>query len=348
MHISKKEKAPLPKPGEKNETSPLEVLSNILAEDMHAVNALIIQNMHSDISLIPTLAQYLISAGGKRIRPLLTLAGTAIFDGPMHKSYHLAAAVEFIHTATLLHDDVVDESNERRGKQTANIVFGNQASVLVGDFLFSRSFQMMVESGSLEILRILSDAAAIIAQGEVLQLSTANDIKTNLSEYMKVIESKTAALFSAATQIGAILSDRPDEERRAMRIYGTKLGTAFQIIDDALDYSADQKKLGKEIGDDFKEGKMTAPVIFALENINENINKEEAQFWRRTLGEKKQDQKDFEQAMAYIMKHKALDRTVNLAQNYINQAKDALTPLPDNTYKNLLKELADFTLSRSF
>ena len=338
---TKQNTAPLPTHEEK---TPLSTLAALLDDDMRAVNALIIQNMRSDVSLIPTLAQYLIAAGGKRIRPLITLAGTAIFDGPMHKAYHLAAAVEFIHTATLLHDDVVDESNERRGRQTANLVFGNQASVLVGDFLFSKSFQMMVEGGSLEILRILSDAAAVIAQGEVLQLSTTNDIQTSLDAYMQVIESKTAALFSASAEVGAVLSERSDEERTSMRTYGTKLGTAFQIIDDALDYAADHQKLGKEIGDDFKEGKMTAPVIYALREASA----EEKEFWQRTLGDKEQNESDFDQAMAYIAKHDALENTVNLAREYADEAKAALAPLPDNQYKPLLSALAEFILSRSF
>lgn len=291
MHAQQKQTAaPSPTLGKDN---PLNTLAALLDDDMRAVNAIIIQNMHSDVSLIPTLTQYLTTAGGKRIRPLLTLAGTALFDGPMHKAYHLAAAVEFIHTATLLHDDVVDESRKRRGRQTANLVFGNQASILVGDFLFSKSFQMMVESNSLEILRILSDASAIIAQGEILQLATTNDIQTNMDTYIQVIESKTAALFSASTEVGAVLSERSDEERSAMHLYGTNIGTTFQIIDDVLDYAADQKKLGKEIGDDFKEGKMTAPVIFALQKAND----EEKDFWQRTLGEKQQNENDFNQAM---------------------------------------------------
>ncbi len=327
-----------------SEDNPLSTLADLLDDDMRAVNAIIIKNMQSDVSLIPTLAQYLISAGGKRIRPLITLAGTAIFDGPMNKAYHLAAAVEFIHTATLLHDDVVDESAERRGRQTANLIFGNQASVLVGDFLFSKSFQMMVESESFEILRILSDASAIIAQGEVLQLITANDIQSGLSAYMEVIESKTAALFSASAEVGAVLSNSSNEQRLAMRAYGTKMGTAFQIIDDALDYSAQQETLGKEIGDDFKEGKMTAPVIFALQNATA----EEKEFWQRTLGEKNQSEKDFDQAVAYITKHKAMESTVALARQYVDAAKDALAPVPDNTFKPLLSELAEYVLSRSF
>ncbi len=324
--------------------TPLDLMSDLLDQDMQEVNALIVRNMQSDVHLIPKLAQYLISAGGKRIRPLLTLASTAIFNGPMDKSYHLAAAVEFIHTATLLHDDVVDESHERRGQQAANLVFGNQASVLVGDFLFSKSFQMMVESESLEILRILSAAAAVIAQGEVLQLSTTNDIKTTMPAYLNVIESKTAALFSASCEVGAVLSSRSPEDCNAMRLYGMQLGTAFQIIDDALDYSADQSKLGKEIGDDFKEGKMTAPVIFALENADDD----ESAFWKRTLGHKDQNDEDFAHALALIEKHDALNKTIALAKDYTNDAKTSLDIIPDGVYKTILSDLTDFVISRSF
>ncbi|PCK00638.1 MAG: farnesyltranstransferase [Zetaproteobacteria bacterium] len=326
------------------EDNPLNRLSDLLSTDMANVDALIIKNMHSEVPLIPKLAQYLISAGGKRIRPLLTLASTALFDGPMDKSYHLAAAVEFIHTATLLHDDVVDESFERRGKETANLVFGNQASVLVGDFLFSQSFQMMVESGSLDILGILSNASAIIAQGEVLQLTTTNDIETNMSTYLSVIESKTAALFAASCEVGAVLSNQNDSITQAMHIYGTKLGTAFQIIDDALDYAADQEKFGKEIGDDFKEGKMTAPVIFAIANAND----EERIFWKRTLGYKKQNETDFDTAMEIILSHNALDKTISLAQKYADDAVKSLSALPDSQIKSILCDLTGYTITRSF
>ncbi len=327
-----------------NKSNPLDILSDLLDQDMNQVNALIIQNMRSDVTLIPRLAQYLIMAGGKRIRPLLTLASTAMFEGPMEKSYHLAAAVEFIHTATLLHDDVVDESNERRGQQAANLIFGNQASVLVGDFLFSKSFQMMVKSGSLDILRILSNAAAIIAQGEVLQLSTTNDIKTSISEYIKVIESKTAALFAASCEVGAVLSTRSVEECKAMRNYGIKLGNAFQIIDDTLDYIADQETLGKNIGDDFKEGKMTAPVIFALQDANDK----EKLFWERTLGDKNQSKNDFEIAISYIEKHKSIEKSLNLANQYANDAKKELNIIQNNKYRSLLCDLSDYVLSRNF
>ena len=323
--------------------NPLATMSELLQDDMREVNRIILENMQSDVALIPQLAQYLIAAGGKRIRPLLTLASTSVFNGPMDKSYHLAAAVEFIHTATLLHDDVVDESLERRGQQAANLIFGNQASVLVGDFLFSKSFQMMVTSGSLEILSILSDAAAIIAQGEVLQLSTTNDVDTTLESYLKVVESKTAALFAASCKVGPVLSGASEEERAAMKRYGTDIGIAFQIIDDALDYNADQTKLGKEIGDDFREGKMTAPVIFAIQSGSD----EEKAFWQRTLGDKAQTDGDFDQALTLIRKHQSFDKTMNLAQQYARDAKSALVNVPNGPYKVLLADLTDYVLSRS-
>ena len=327
---------------DQSEESPLDMLLHRFDADMKNVNDLIVENMQSSIPLIPKLAQYLIAAGGKRIRPLLILASTALFDGPMEKAYHLAAAVEFIHTATLLHDDVVDESKERRGQKAANLIFGNQASVLVGDFLFSKSFQMMVESGSLDILRILSNAAAIIAEGEVLQLSAANDIKIQLPTYLNIIESKTAALFAASCEVGAVLSKQDKSATNAMHTYGMKLGTAFQIIDDALDYSADHQKLGKNVGDDFKEGKITAPILFALENSSE----EEENFWSRTIGQKMQNETDFDTAMNIIVRHNALDKTIALARQYAVEAQKALTLVPANPLKDTLYDLTDYTITR--
>jgi octaprenyl-diphosphate synthase len=246
------------------------------------------------VALIPKLASYLIAAGGKRIRPLMTLASTSIFSGDMTRAHSLAAAVEFIHTATLLHDDVVDESTARRGQDSANLVFGNQASVLVGDFLFSRAFQLMVDDGSLDVLRILSDASAIIAQGEVMQLSTANNLSTGMGEYLEVIRAKTAALFAAACEVGPVIAGADAAATRAMAEYGLNLGIAFQIADDALDYAATQEKIGKTPGDDFREGKMTAPIILALMKASP----EEMKFWTRTLGEKQQTEQDFTEASA--------------------------------------------------
>ncbi len=262
-------------------TDALTTLRGLVAGDMAEVNRLIIEYMQSPVSLIPELATYIVASGGKRLRPLLTLAAARMcgYEGEHHWS--LAAAVEFIHTATLLHDDVVDESDLRRGRDTANAVWGNQASVLVGDFLFSRAFQLMVNSGSVEVLKILSDASATIAAGEVLQLTTAGEPSTDVGSYMKVIEGKTAALFAAAAEVGAVIAARPPEEAQALRTFGTELGIAFQLIDDRLDYDADQKALGKTIGDDFREGKVTLPIIIAYQKGTDA----ERAFWKRTIGE---------------------------------------------------------------
>ena len=331
-------------PAALSEASPLEKLSIALKQDMEQIDALILQCMQSEVKLIPQLAKYLISAGGKRIRPLMTLASAELFKADMQKAYPLAAAVEFIHTATLLHDDVVDESEERRGQKAANLVFGNQASVLVGDFLFSKSFELMVRAESLEILRILSSASSVIAQGEVKQLTTANNIETTLDAYMDVIASKTAALFAASCEIGPVLANANQRHVKAMKEYGKKLGIAFQIIDDTLDYSADQEKLGKEIGDDFREGKMTAPVIYALETASS----EEREFWRRTINRKIQENGDFEKALEIINTHGALEKSKDLAKRYAAEAKKALATTPDSKLKETLIDLADFTISRAF
>lgn len=326
------------------ETQPLERLTELLGPDMKQVNELILKSMESEVPLIPKLAHYLIAAGGKRIRPLLTLACAKAVNAPMHKAYPLAAAVEFIHTATLLHDDVVDESSQRRGQKAANIVFGNQASVLVGDFLFSKSFQLMVDGGSLEILRILSNAAATIAQGEVMQLTTANDIKTTMESYLNVISGKTAALFAASCEVGPVLAAVSPAQISAAREYGTNIGIAFQIVDDALDYSADQNKLGKTVGDDFREGKMTAPVIFSLQEATQ----EEKDFWSRTIGQKKQNNHDLETAISIMKKRGALEKTMTLAKSYSNKAKESLNQFPACEIASILDDLAQFTISRGF
>lgn len=327
----------------KSPPSPLEALSGWFTDDMTKVNKTIITHMQSDVPMIPELASYLIAAGGKRIRPLLTLASTALFEGDMTRAHRLAACVEFIHTATLLHDDVVDDSAERRGKPSANTVFGNEASVLVGDFLFSRSFQLMVADGNLEVLRILSDASAIIAEGEVQQLSAQNNLATTLDEYLKIIEGKTAALFAAACEVGPVIAGEDAQTIEALRTYGMALGMAFQIIDDVLDYNADQTKLGKTVGDDFREGKMSAPVIFALENANE----EERAFWTRTIGEKDQSESDLRTAQEFIANHKALEKGMTLAQEYVTRAQKALEILPDSPLKLILQDLAEYVIIRS-
>ena len=324
--------------------NPIEEISLLLQSDMDAVNTIILQRMDSHVPLVNQLAGYLIAAGGKRIRPLLTLASTAIHNGDMSRAHLLAACVEFIHTATLLHDDVVDESDERRGQATANEVFGNQASVLVGDFLFSRSFQMMVDDGNLDILRILSDASAIIAQGEVLQLSNANNIETSMDDYMAIIKAKTAALFAAACEVGPVIAGGHTGQAEAMAEYGLNLGIAFQIVDDVLDYSANQQKLGKTVGDDFREGKITAPVLYALQKADT----EEKEFWTRVINANQKNDDDLDHAIALMRKHKALEQSMGLARDYADKALESISIAPDGDLKDLLKALIEFTINREY
>lgn len=324
--------------------SPLDSLLSQLDSDMKAVNDMIVARMDSKVPMIPQLAGYLIAAGGKRIRPLMTLASTALYGGDMVRAHRLATAVEFIHTATLLHDDVVDDSDERRGQKSANVIFGNEASVLVGDFLFSRAFQLMVEDGNLDVLKILSDASAIIAQGEVLQLATQGNMATTMDDYLEVIKGKTAALFAAACEVGPLISTTDTNAARIMCEYGMNLGIAFQIADDILDYSASQEKLGKTVGDDFREGKMTAPILFALENANE----EELAFWNRTLGEKDQMDSDLVRAQSILKRHGALDKSVSMARSYAQKAREALAEAPDSDIRAALDGLASYTVDREF
>ncbi|HWA49302.1 MAG TPA: polyprenyl synthetase family protein, partial [Dongiaceae bacterium] len=280
----------------------LERLSRLVNDEMERVNELILQNMQSPVALIPQLAGHIIAAGGKRLRPVLTLASSQLcgYRGP--RSAGLAACVEFIHTATLLHDDVVDDSDLRRGEASANVLWGNKASVLVGDFLFSRAFQLMVADGSLRILEILCGASAKIAEGEVLQLMTSNDTATNEQAYLEVIKGKTAVLFAAACEVGAVVADRPKREQEALAGFGLNLGIAFQLIDDMLDYSARQSELGKTVGDDFREGKITLPVILAFRRGDED----ERAFWRRTLESLNQQDGDLDRAVRLMNKHGAL------------------------------------------
>lgn len=325
-------------------TSPLDQLQAELALDMKAVNSLILDHMQSDVPLIPHLASYLIASGGKRIRPLLTLAVTKLCGGNMKRAHLLAASVEFIHTATLLHDDVVDDSKERRGKESANVVFGNEASVLVGDFLFSRAFQLMVSDGSLEVLRILSTASAIISEGEVQQLVTQSNLETTMEEYHSVIEGKTASLFAAACEVGPVIAGKDADTTKALCDYGMALGMAFQVADDVLDYDADRQKLGKTIGDDFREGKITAPILFALEAANE----EEKEFWTRTLGARDQKDGDLEHAQALIHKHSALQKGLDLADNFGQKAIDTLSIIPNSPLKQTLIDLVHFSIHREY
>ena len=327
------------------ERSPsLAPLAALVAADMRAVNELIVQRMHSPVAMIPQLAGHIVAAGGKRLRPLLTLASARMCGYAGRRHIALAACVEFIHTATLLHDDVVDESDLRRGLASANAVWGNKASVLVGDFLLSRSFELMVEDGSLSVLSILSRASSLIAEGEVLQLTTQNDTETGETQYLEVIKAKTAQLFAAACRIGAIIAARPKVEEDALETFGMNLGIAFQLTDDVLDYSAKQMALGKTVGDDFREGKITLPVILAFRRGDEA----ERAFWRRTLETLDQRQGDLERAVDLMEKHKALADTVERARHYGAIARDGLGIFADGPEKSALVEIIDFCIERTY
>ncbi len=320
----------------------LQALVTLVGPDLQACNRTIVARMDSPVALIPQLAAHIVAAGGKRLRPLLTLAAAQLcgYSGTRH--VHLAACVEFIHTATLLHDDVVDESLLRRGLSSANAVFGNKASVLVGDFLFARSFELMVEDGSLKVLGILSHAAATIAEGEVLQLVTQNDLSTSEERYLDVVRGKTAALFAAACQVGAVVADRPPGEEQALRDYGMNLGIAFQLVDDALDYAADQMTLGKTVGDDFREGKITLPVLAAYQAADE----EERAFWVRTIEASDQRDSDLERAMRLMARSGAIKTTLDGAARFVAGAKAALEVFPDSSIRRALMDVADYTISR--
>ena len=321
----------------------LDRLVDLVRDDLAATNRTIVAHMDSPVALIPQLAAHIVAAGGKRLRPLLTLAAARMCGYRGDRQVRLAACVEFIHTATLLHDDVVDESVLRRGQASANAVFGNQASVLVGDFLFARAFQLMVQDGSLAVLAILSRAAATIAEGEVLQLSTQNDLSTDEARYLDVIRGKTAALFAAACEVGAVVAERPAREQAALREYGAHIGMAFQLVDDALDYAADQAVLGKTVGDDFREGKITLPVLTAYAAGDAA----ERAFWQRTIETNEQQDADLEQAMALIERHHAIEATLSRAVRFVADAKAALTVFPDEPYRRALQAVADYTIRRA-
>lgn len=322
----------------------LDRLSSLLAGDMQSVNRIIVDRMQSPVALIPQLAGYIVAAGGKRLRPLLTLAAAELCGYTGGRHHKLAAAVEFIHTATLLHDDVVDESDRRRGQSSANTLFGNQASVLVGDFLFSRSFELMVEDGSLDVLRILSRASAVIAEGEVLQLATTNNLDTSETEYLAVVSAKTAALFAASCEIGAIVANRPAAEADALNRFGLNFGIAFQIADDVLDYSAREAQLGKTIGDDFREGKMTLPVVYAISRANDV----ERAFWRRTLENTEHRDGDLDHAIALIERHDGFASAIDLARKHGALALDALMTLSPRPMRGVLASLVEFCIEREF
>jgi len=322
---------------------PHERLAAALAEDMAAVGALIRERMASEHApRIPEVTAHLVEAGGKRLRPMLTLAAARLcgYDGPYH--IHLATTVEFIHTATLLHDDVVDESAQRRGRPTANLLWDNQSSVLVGDYLFARSFQLMTEPGSMRVMKILSNAAATIAEGEVLQLTAAQNLSTDESVYLQVVRGKTAALFSAATEVGGVIADAPEEHVKALFNYGDALGIAFQIVDDLLDYQGDSAATGKNIGDDFRERKLTLPVIKAVALADEK----ERAFWVRTIERGKQEDGDLDHALTLLNKHDTLTATRLDALEWAGKAKAALAPLPAHEIKDMLTDIADYVVAR--
>lgn len=323
-------------------TPSLDTLLNKTAEDMGRINELILAEAHSSVDMIPKLAKHLIDSGGKRIRPMLTCATARLvgYEGLDH--IPLATSIEFLHTATLLHDDVVDESDMRRGKKAARILWGNQASVLVGDYLLGQSFKIMVSVGSLEALKILSNASAIIAEGEVMQLAVTNNPTISETEYMSVINSKTAALFVAAAELGAVVGNRPEEERQALKDFGENLGIVFQLVDDALDYHGEASKLGKDVGDDFREGKITLPVILAYQQGT----KEEQDFWKRTLGEGNIEDQDLETAIQLTKKYKTIEETMNRARSFGEKAKTSLSHFPNNDWSEALQDVIEFCIER--
>jgi octaprenyl-diphosphate synthase len=322
----------------------LDPMLALTAPGMNAVNAVILDRMQSEIPLIPALAGHLISGGGKRLRPMLTLAGAELVGYQGSRHYKLAASVEFIHTATLLHDDVVDGSETRRGKTAANIIFGNPATVLVGDFLFSRSFELMTEDGSLRVLKILSGASAIIAEGEVDQLTAQRKIGTSEERYLHIIRAKTAALFAAASRIAAVVAECSDDQERALDEYGRNLGVAFQLVDDAIDYDSDAAAMGKDRGDDFREGKMTLPVILAYARGSE----EERSFWREAISGIKSSDADLDHACALIAQHGAVDDTRARARHFADRAIDALSIFPDGKARQAMTEAAHFAVARGY
>ena len=323
--------------------NPFNDLSSALENQMHNVDKLIDQRMFSEHApLIRDLTSHLISAGGKRLRPLLTLASAALCDYKGEYHIHLATVVEFIHSATLLHDDVIDESLQRRGKPTANILWDNKSSVLVGDFLFSRAFQLMVETGSIAVLDSLSNASAEISESEVLQMSLSQNLETTHKQYMQVIKGKTATLFASACEVSGIISDADENQVNALQLYGQALGISFQMVDDFLDYAGNKSDLGKNIGDDFREKKITLPIIFSLQNDNNDNHK----FWKRTLAKGEQDVSDFETAQKLLRKDGSLEKTRQEALAWAEIAKSQLALLPKGEFNRMLLDLTDFVVAR--
>ena len=327
--------------------APLPGLNPLIAlttPDMNAVNRVVLARMQSEVPLIPLLAGHLIAGGGKRMRPMLTCASAALcgYSGARH--HKLAAAVEFIHTATLLHDDVVDGSGTRRGKRTANLIWGNPASVLVGDFLFSRAFELMVEDGSIKVLKILSRASAIIAEGEVAQLTAQRQIATSEDTYLSIIEAKTAALFSAACRIAPVVAEAGEEAEDALESFGRNLGIAFQLVDDAIDYTSESATSGKDLGDDFREGKMTLPIILAYARGND----EDRLFWREAVGGTRVSDDDLAHAVALLKASGAITETLERARTYARRALDTLAPFPPGKAKTALTQAVEFAVARAY
>jgi octaprenyl-diphosphate synthase len=316
----------------------------LVAADMNGVNSVILERMQSKVALIPELAGHLIAGGGKRMRPMLTLACAKLLGYPGTRHHKLAAAVEFIHTATLLHDDVVDGSGLRRGKRTANLIWGNPASVLVGDFLFSRAFELMVEDGSLKVLRILSHASAVIAEGEVEQLTAQRQIETGEDQYLTIITSKTAALFAAACRVAPVVAEESEAAELALETYGRNLGIAFQLTDDAIDYASDAATMGKGVGDDFRDGKMTLPVILAYARGSEA----DREFWRGAIGGEQAADDDLARAISLLRSTAALPDTIEQARHYSRRAIDALAMFPASRAKSALVEAAEFAVARAY
>ena len=324
--------------------NPVERLAALVDDDLNAVDGVIHSRMTSETALIPQLAAHLVDSGGKRLRPLITLAAARQYGYGGREHLKLAAAVEFIHTATLLHDDVVDESALRRGRPAANTVWGNKPSVLVGDFLFSRAFQLMVETGAPQVLGILANASAIIAEGEVMQLRSSKNLAVPESDYMKVIAAKTAALFAAAAEAGAMIAGADVAHSRAMHVYGHNLGIAFQLVDDALDYSGRQAVMGKSVGDDFRESKVTLPIILSLVDAGD----EERRFWRKTIEVGVQEEGDLSRAIELLERGGALAATVERARIYAREARDALEMAPSGEIRSALADIADFVVERAY
>ena len=316
----------------------------LTAQGMNSVNQVILERMQSEIPLIPALAGHLIAGGGKRMRPMLTLAGAALCDYHGTRHHKLAAAVEFIHTATLLHDDVVDGSEMRRGKAAANLIFGNPATVLVGDFLFTRSFELMVEDGSLKVLKILSNASSVISEGEVDQLTAARQVETTEERYLNIIGSKTAALFAAATRIAAVVAEKSEAEERALEDYGRNLGIAFQLVDDAMDYDSDSAEMGKGRGDDFREGKMTLPVILAYARGSD----EDKAFWKAAISGHRISDEDLAHATQLLRQTGAIADTLARARHYGQRAIDALGMFDAGKAKAALSEAVEFAIARAY